>query len=844
MDERQKQQYFLGQAINRNDAFWEDYTIYTDAMSELESCYEICCPYILPLADAIALYISDEPMWLLADEYYEQYRIVEVGASIPEGFDLVTTVQPKADNAVTGHPEDYFINAVRYTVPVDKEAVVASGLVDEKFADVIVDEVVFSLPSYYMSRGSLMMYDLIANNNWSRPISFTSPHSLEELGIQDYVRLDGYSYTFVPIYTKYDRYSVNVGCLDIDKLYPLFMDECEPGALNQAYRFGNVADEDVLADYFVRQNIESTNIRVHFIRVANGFIARGMALLEPLENGVDMLNSEDIEFYFEDVLDSANSGDRHVWNYVANYYNDILANSNGGGMLTSDDVSKIVNEALANFEKAEKLVARGLEQLPPRKLGYRYNSVMHYIKGYYRIGGELLKLGNMECVDSAMSKTINNRANSLLTKGDDLNVVYAKYHAEWVNYYLEYLDREMFDSDIAIKLSMSFESLGEGLNAAYYADSYDVVSKIAFDFEGLANKYLHRLTGALPEGLKDAVAVAVEKMSESKGGFVYDYVSEEFKPLAICLDNLCYYVYDMQGLPLDTICGDSFTSLMVNSGFASAFGLPLDVEQTQTTSAAPAQTNASKYELSKEVQDIVATYGKGMESWKRATDYAKTFVNAAASRLGVKVNVAYEDDFQYFYAYSDYAEQLVSMAYSKGVAIEDLMESLVLSDEAYVLADEYLKMGDSRAMEHIAYCYDDMLEALNRMERGEYSVADATVVHVNMQEIVDVLNISLTEAGSFDWVANPVVDTSLGYNTVSFDALASKFFRIALNMADAAGVEESANMLTANVAVSIYSLVPSARFGVNGEYDATYVANMRKYLEHPKIAALVKQMYQ
>ena len=690
-----------------------------------------------------------------------------------------------------------------------------------------------------------MMYDLVANNNWTRPLSFTSTLSLEDLGLQNYARLDGYSYTFVPIYTKYDKYSVNVGCLDVDKLYPLFMDECEAGALNQAFRFGNIADDDVLADYFVRHNIESTNVRLHFVRVANGFVARARALLEPLADGVDMLEAGDIEFYFDDVLSSVNNDDLHIWNYVANYYNDIMESSNGSGVLTSDDIAKIVDEALVNFTKAERLLERGLEQLPPSKLGYRYNSVMHYIKSYYRIGGELLKLGAMECVDPDKSKSINSRANDLLVKGDDLNIRYAKYHAEWVNYYLEYLDRDMFDYDVAVKMSMSFENLCEGLNAAYYVDSYDVVSNSAFDFEGFANKYLHRLAEAIPEGMARAVAKAVEEINASdKGGYVYDNVSEEFKPLAVCLDNLCYYVYDMQGLPLDTICGDSFSSVMVKSGFASAFGLPLDVEQTPTTSTATPQSKSSNYELSKEVQTIVATYGKGMESWRRAIDYVKTFVDAAASRLGVRVNVERVDDFQYFYAYSDYAEQLVSMAYSKGVSIEDLMESLMLSDEAYNLADEYLKMGDSRAMEHIAYCYDDMSKALQRMERGEYSVEDATTLHVNMQEIVDVLNISLTEAGSFDWVANPVADSSLGYTPVSFDTLADKFFRMALNMADASGVDESANMLTANIAVSIYSLVPSTRLNGNAEVDAVYVNNMRKYLEHPKIAALVKQMYQ
>ncbi len=800
LNEEQKQLMFLGQAIYRNDTFWDDYTRYTEAMEAIDYKLSLCYPYSLPLADAIALYISDEPMWMLADDNYERYRIVEVGSSIPEGFEFLTTVQPKVDHCIVGTPDDYIMGAVEYTIPVDKEAVLMSGLVDQKFADDIVNEVYVTLPRYYMSRGALMMYDLIANSNWTRPLSFTSTLSLEELGIQDYVRLDGYSYTFVPIYTKYDKYSMNVGHLDIDKLYPMFMDECAPNALNQAYRFGNVADDDVLADYFVRHNIETTNIRLHFVRVANGFIARAKSLLEPLAYGDDTLSSE--------------------------------------------DVSRIVDEAMENFEKAERLLDRGLEQLPPSKLGYRYTSVMQYINCYYRIGGELLKIGAMACVDPDMSKSITGHANDILVKGDDLNIHFIRHHAEWVNYYLEYLDRGMFDIDMATNISLRFENVCEGLNSAYHVDSYDIVSKSAFDFEGLANKYMYRLAEALPEGVESQVAAAVEQLKESNNGsYVYDHVAEEVKPLVKCIDNLCYYVYDMQGLPLDTLCKDSFSHLMVKSGFASAFGLPLESAQQPVDSTSAAKPAASNYELSKEVQEIVNIYGKGMESWRRATEHLKNFVDIAASRLGVAVTVERVDDFQYFYTYSDYAQQLLSMANSKGVSVADLVESLTLSDEAYALADEYLKMGDNRAMEYIAYCYDDMRDALQRMEHGEYSTKDATVVHVNMQEIVDVLNVSLVEAGSFDWVANPIVDSSLGYKQVSFDNLADRFFRIALNMADATDVEESANMLTVNVAVSIYSLVPSTRVNGNAEVDAIYVDNMRKYFEHSKVAAMVEQMY-
>ena len=106
------------------------------------------------------------------------------------------------------------------------------------------------------------------------------------------------------------------------------------------------------------------------------------------------------------------------------------------------------------------------------------------------------------------------------------------------------------------------------------------------------------------------------------------------------------------------------------------------------------------------------------------------------------------------------------------------------------------------------------------------------------------LSISLSEAGSFDWVANPVDDGTLGFVPVQFDALADRFFRIAMSAVDNATTDKNVNMLLTDAAVSIYSLVPSRRSDGNSEGDAKYVDIMNKYLTHPTIYALLEQLYQ
>ncbi len=47
-----------------------------------------------------------------------------------------------------------------------------------------------------------MLIDLLAHFDWKRPIYFTQAISPGELGLRDYLQVDGFVYRLVPIATK------------------------------------------------------------------------------------------------------------------------------------------------------------------------------------------------------------------------------------------------------------------------------------------------------------------------------------------------------------------------------------------------------------------------------------------------------------------------------------------------------------------------------------------------------------------------------------------------------------------------------------------------------------------
>jgi hypothetical protein len=93
----------------------------------------------------------------------------------------------------------------KFSVPVDINQVRKNGTVNA--SDSVLSEIRFEIPENKLNgglvRSDLMILNIIASNNWKRPIYFTSPST--GLGIDQYVRKDGLSYRLVPIVNKYPQ---------------------------------------------------------------------------------------------------------------------------------------------------------------------------------------------------------------------------------------------------------------------------------------------------------------------------------------------------------------------------------------------------------------------------------------------------------------------------------------------------------------------------------------------------------------------------------------------------------------------------------------------------------------
>ena len=174
-----------------------------------------------------------------------------------------------SDNPETRHrtPSGQYIDYLptsQLKITVDKEKVIAKGVVSPENADLIVDEMLWTINKEYIQKNDMMVLEILANNNWERPIYFVSTGGDSDLGLSEYLQHEGFAYRLVPIKTAPDYYSV--GRMNVEKVYANYMEN---------FKWGGLEHSDVMIDHNVQRTALVLRLRSNFNRLAEELIAQG-----------------------------------------------------------------------------------------------------------------------------------------------------------------------------------------------------------------------------------------------------------------------------------------------------------------------------------------------------------------------------------------------------------------------------------------------------------------------------------------------------------------------------------------------------------------------------------------
>jgi hypothetical protein len=174
---------------------------------------------------------------------------------------------PKSTVQMQNGQTIHFYPTNKLRIPVDKEAIIKNKVVAPKYYDSIVPYIDIEIKGRALYKNRLMMLDILANNDWKRPICF-SPGAFDPedyLWMKDYLQLDGIVFKLVPIKTPIPKNGspLDMGQIDSDKLYSNIM----------KWNWGNSGSDDIYHDPETRR--ESITYRTNIARLTEKLIEEG-----------------------------------------------------------------------------------------------------------------------------------------------------------------------------------------------------------------------------------------------------------------------------------------------------------------------------------------------------------------------------------------------------------------------------------------------------------------------------------------------------------------------------------------------------------------------------------------
>jgi hypothetical protein len=215
------------------------------------------------------------------EAFYDLYDVMKnyVGSDDPSRMDNTR-----------GEPLN-MVPVSRVVVPVDRATVLQNGTANAE--DSILSEFAFELPKRALLKNDLLILNIIAANQWKRPIYFTSPFG--ELGFGPFLRKEGLAYRLVPIVPQYTQMkwvadqsmrANGLGGTPIrdNNLAVIYTN------LNEKYRFGGADKKGMYFDEENRRHL--LNIREIFAEAAGnladaGKTSEAKTLIEKAEKGID-----------------------------------------------------------------------------------------------------------------------------------------------------------------------------------------------------------------------------------------------------------------------------------------------------------------------------------------------------------------------------------------------------------------------------------------------------------------------------------------------------------------------------------------------------------------------------
>lgn len=180
-----------------------------------------------------------------------------------------------------------YIPTRNFKLKIDSAAVVEQEVIEPNYHASVVDEMQWKLNRNYLTKDGLVVYDLLASNNWERPIHFAvTVGSNKQFKLGDYMLMEGLGYYLVPVETNNKRRDkeINTG-----RMYDILMND---------FRWGGVDESDIYLNEDNRDML--SNFRSIYGQLAGALLQEGKAdsAKRVMDYALEIMDNETIAYEF------------------------------------------------------------------------------------------------------------------------------------------------------------------------------------------------------------------------------------------------------------------------------------------------------------------------------------------------------------------------------------------------------------------------------------------------------------------------------------------------------------------------------------------------------------------
>lgn len=125
---------------------------------------------------------------------------VKNGIDLKQYINLIKTNNPAIQVPLTSGDMTNVLPSSILFLPVDKAAVNQANFVPDMLKPLVKDTLQWTIGKKDLYKPDLIMLDIIATNNWKRPIYFSSTLASDNyLSLKNYMQLEGYAYRLMPV---------------------------------------------------------------------------------------------------------------------------------------------------------------------------------------------------------------------------------------------------------------------------------------------------------------------------------------------------------------------------------------------------------------------------------------------------------------------------------------------------------------------------------------------------------------------------------------------------------------------------------------------------------------------